>query len=235
MWSVSLLLCGDSPGCSSHERADTYAQSNLSAVLGRSQERGKLRTLNHGKVRFLQIKPVGEGRLRFCAPAIVLKQPGEALYYRSETALTDTMGDIVSLLIVAAIISAWVFLSRLCLDLLERRTTRGWPTTEAVITGYKLRDADNSEGISSDRWRARLRYRYEVNHTRYWGQMRLTPWNADHVSAENSASALVNKKILVCYQPDRPARSLYHEACNDESAVFVREDGLVTRILWLCF
>ena len=42
MWSVSLLLCGDSPGCSSHERADTYAQSNLSAVLSRSQERGKI-------------------------------------------------------------------------------------------------------------------------------------------------------------------------------------------------
>lgn len=147
----------------------------------------------------------------------------------------ETLGGIFSLLIVAAIISAWVFLCRQCLDLLERRTTQGWPTTEAVITGYKLRDADNSEGGPPSRWRARLQYQYEVNHTYYWGLMRLTPWNANRASAENSASALVNKKIMVCYQPDRPARSLYHEACNDESAVFVREDGLVTRILWLCF
>ena len=145
------------------------------------------------------------------------------------------MGDIVSLLIVAGIISAWVFLSRLCLDLLERRTTRGWPTTEAMITGYKLRDVDNSERCSPNRWRARLQYQYEVNHTCYWGRMRLTPWNADHSSAENSANALVNKKIVVCYQPDRPARSLYCEPCTDESVVLVREDGLVTRVLWLCF
>jgi hypothetical protein len=29
---VSLPLCGDSPGCSSNERADTDAQSNLSAA-----------------------------------------------------------------------------------------------------------------------------------------------------------------------------------------------------------
>jgi len=146
----------------------------------------------------------------------------------------EALGGIFSLLIFAAVINAWVFLCRECLDLLERRTTRGWPITEAVIIGYKLRDADNSEGCSSDRWRARLQYQYEINHTCYWGRIRLKPWNADRASAENSASALVNKKILVCYQPNRPARSLYHEPSNAESAVFVREDGLMSRSLWLC-
>src|SRR6476646_74785 len=40
--SVSLPLCGDSPCCSSNERADTYAQSNLSPLLSRSQEQGKI-------------------------------------------------------------------------------------------------------------------------------------------------------------------------------------------------
>src|SRR5947209_3844697 len=38
-WSVSSLLWGKCPGCSSNKRADTYAQSNLSPRLSRSFER----------------------------------------------------------------------------------------------------------------------------------------------------------------------------------------------------
>ena len=78
--SVSLPLCGDSPGCSSNERADTDAQSNLSAVLSRSYECEKIARNNNLDVSytFAAAEPCASSVSRLWAALI--NSRGQALF-----------------------------------------------------------------------------------------------------------------------------------------------------------
>jgi len=48
------------------------------------------------------------------------------------------LGGILSVVFLALVANAIIFVCAACLSRLEQRVTRGWPTTEATIVGYKL-------------------------------------------------------------------------------------------------
>jgi len=149
----------------------------------------------------------------------------------------DVQG-MVNLVVLVVVLLALFGLRMLCrqfLDRFEERASREWPTMEATITWYKLRDASNEEISSHDEWTVRLQYSYKVRSIFYSGSVRLASWHTDEKAARRYSSALMDQKILICYKPDRPAKSLYLKPVEPQNCPMVRQHGLLRRALWLCF
>jgi hypothetical protein len=104
-----------------------------------------------------------------------------------------------------------------------------------LIVSYRLDDVSDPEFNRHDEWRVRIRYSYKLDSTFYSGFVRLAPWETDEDSAARFSRDLIKKKILVCYQPNAPAKSLYREPVDFQGMPMMREDGLIRRAFWLCF
>jgi len=147
----------------------------------------------------------------------------------------DAVSDLLVLVAVGLMLSGLHTLCRQFLTLLEGRASRNWPTTRAIITGYKLRDASDPESAWHDEWRVRLQYSYKVGATFYSEFVRLASLKADETAARTFANALMNQEILIRYKPDFPAKSLYLMPIESQNHPMHRQDRLLRRAFWLCF
>jgi hypothetical protein len=160
---------------------------------------------------------------------------GKGLYYCQKEGCMEAVGNLIGLALLGLALFGLQILCRQFLDLLEERASRDWPTMEATITWYTLRDTSDGEASSHDEWTVKLQYSYEVCTTFYSGSVRLAAWKTDETAARRSSSVLMNQKILIRYKPDWPAKSLYLKPVEPGNYPMVRHDRLLRRVLWLCF